>query len=698
MTATTDKRNQRDSNVVTHNGDTSSTSVLASIGVLLAGIVSILVADALLRSPGHTEQAVKHAVQAVEFPLMDWLLVALGSVATTVVFVAIWAGLTLYSGVRRWWGSVVALVLAPSVAVLSASLAHLIANPLRPETTMVEQTSRFVSILTSPPGQISAVILLAGIAVMLFASSRSRRAQLTIATTAFAPAAVVYFGHIWAGTLWPSEATTTASIAILLLIPLVWAAGLIYTRLTCIPLISAAPVPHREDKPHAHALTSTILFNGDTVSKIYRPGFLPRAIYWLAFQAEFPYMRNRAALNAAVHRRNLIGQLTEYWYGTNHVARAIDVNEVNGRLAITSEFIRGSEPSDRDHARAFLVDLVARFEKAGLPTWQIDPLQPRALDNVMEAEDGGYRVVDLESGLVSPMASIRTWIRAFRRAQVPIYDDLFFDVTRSYVQNHEAAMRAKLGDDWVRELYDTLEATESETQAWHDSEPRIWSRLLGRKRQRTPDDSVRQHWAIDWFDAAIRRWREEGNINGAQARTLQHKIRSPQFIGIMPHFGVHLSTGILLRFPLGSIARSGYTMFNLGRVTWKFLTRRIDRDEWREAASIHSPLVIAAAAAPGVGVFAYLASRPILTDHLLLRIGLDAVLLKFPTRLYQQSGVRWLVTNTPGLTNERPDERREPRGAAPLFGWYEEHRAGEIPDSHRSTLHLAAGYSARGIV
>ncbi len=60
-----------------------------------------------------------------------------------------------------------------------------------------------------------------------------------------------------------------------------------------IPLWHAAPMPHDESRPHAHALTSLIIFNGSIVSKIYAPGWIPRALYWLAFQAPFPSMRNR---------------------------------------------------------------------------------------------------------------------------------------------------------------------------------------------------------------------------------------------------------------------------------------------------------------------------------------------------------------------------------------------------------------------
>jgi hypothetical protein len=251
-------------------------------------------------------------------------------------------------------------------------------------------------------------------------------------------------------------------------------------RCAGIPLVHAAHVPHDENLPHAHALTSTILFNGTTVSKIYAPGLLPRIIYWLAFQAEFPYMRNQVALRAAVLRRNLAGLLTEYWYGTNRVARAIGIDQIDGRLAITSAYVDGHPPTNQQAAHDFLFDLANRFDAVGLPTWQVDPRQPRALDNLRETPAGVYQILDLESGQVSPLASPRAWWRAFQRGLVPIYDDVYFDLTRAYVEREAAAMRAERGERWLATLRATLDDAEIAARAWQTSEPRVWGRLARR--------------------------------------------------------------------------------------------------------------------------------------------------------------------------------------------------------------------------
>jgi hypothetical protein len=643
-----------------------------SIALFFALVMPVLFAGLFLRQPGGFEHQVVTMIQNID---LAYVVGAFGLVYSLTSFyfaLAAWVILLIAAGLARKWGAAVATLIVPIAAAAAVTVDRVVSIWMVPDPALFERTIHSTAFPGFPSGQVVAAVLIYGILFFLARGINSRAVRLTIQSTSVLVVLMAGISQLWIGSLWPTEVFTAYAIAGLFLAPMLAIANRVDSACRDLPLVHAANVPDVESKPQAQALTSTVIFNESTVSKIYRPGFLPRAIYWLAFQAEFPYMRNQAALRAAVQRRNLIGLLTEYWYGSNHVARAIGIDQIAGRFAITSEYIEGTSPTDRDAARHFLEGLVAHFEAAGLPTWQIDPRQPRAMDNLLETADGRFSVVDLESGLVSPLASLRAWQRAFRRGLVPMYDDVFFDVTRSYVERHEEEMRAQKGDAWVRTLYSMLDATEVATQAWHDSEPRIWSRLLGRRRHRDETRSARQHWAIQWFEEAIENWHAEGRVDESDAEKLRQKVRSPQFVAVMPHFGVHLGTTLLLRFPLGSIARVGYSAFNLSLVTWRFVTRRIDRHAWREGVGIHSPLVILFAAVPGVGAFSYLASKPIRSDHLLLRVGLDAVLLKFPWRVYERCGLRWIVTQMPsaahgavqasgqGLRAVPPPHRRTP--------------------------------------
>ncbi len=152
-----------------------------------------------------------------------------------------------------------------------------------------------------------------------------------------------------------------------------------------------------------------------------------------------------------------------------------------------------------------------------------------------------------------------------------------------------------------------------------------------------------QSRAERWFEGAIDAWARDGRLTAADAEMLRVTIEEPQFVAVLPHFGVHLTIGVMLRFPVGSIVRFSYVLLNLLLATARLLLRQINRRTWRQAFGIHSPLVLLIAGMPGIGTFAYLASRPMRTNPLLLRVGLDAALLKFPWNLYERTGLRWVV-------------------------------------------------------
>ena len=99
---------------------------------------------------------------------------------------------------------------------------------------------------------------------------------------------------------------------------------------------------------------------------------------YLAFQAPFPYVRNEASLRAARARRVIARRLTEFWFGTDHAATTLDIRcDAEGRIFVT-QLIEGEVPKDKRQPRAFLRKIAPRFQEVGLPTWQVDPLNPKA--------------------------------------------------------------------------------------------------------------------------------------------------------------------------------------------------------------------------------------------------------------------------------------------------------------------------------
>ncbi len=57
-----------------------------------------------------------------------------------------------------------------------------------------------------------------------------------------------------------------------------------------------------------------------TATKVYTPPPLVRLLYWMAFQAKFPYENNRAALDTATYRRKIASALTVHRFGKDLVA------------------------------------------------------------------------------------------------------------------------------------------------------------------------------------------------------------------------------------------------------------------------------------------------------------------------------------------------------------------------------------------
>jgi hypothetical protein len=175
-------------------------------------------------------------------------------------------------------------------------------------------------------------------------------------------------------------------------------------------------------------------------------------------------------------------------------------------------------------------------------------------------------------------------------------------------------------------------------------------RITGRLPRHLPrpfipleSDAEHNSRAERWFAGAIDAWAREGRLTTTDAEMLRETVEEPQFVAVLPHFGVHLTIGAILRFPVGSIMRASYVFTNLLIATLRMLTRRIDRKAWRQAFGIHSPLVLLIAGMPGIGTFSYLASRPMRTNPLLLRVALDAALLKLPWQVYERTGLRWVI-------------------------------------------------------
>ncbi len=439
---------------------------------------------------------------------------------------------------------------------------------------------------------------------------------------------------------------------------------------------------HEEHSGISGGLASRVLLDRvhGTAIKKYDPPWYVRLLYWLAFQAPFPYVRNEASLRAARARRIIASRLTEFWFGTDHVAATIDINCDEEGCIFVTQLIEGEVPKDKKKARAFLRKIASRFQEVGLPTWQVDPLNPKAPGNIIETPDGDYKIIDLESGVASPMMPIGQWIDAIKAGMIPVFDDVFVDKTRTYIEKHASEIEAAVGPDCLRELQQATDEYQDCAEQWQAAELRIWSKLLRALmtvggiliwplKLLWPPTIYRairaarggREQATNWARGAVERLVEEGSLDREEADKALRSLEAPETLAVLGHLGAHIAISIPLRFPLGSIVRFGWTVFFRLRIEVRALLGRVSREELRGARGIHTLTVAVLSALPGLGTFAYIVAEPLRKNRPLLAVLLDEALRKIPFRLYERQHLAvltcWLACSGPGLAPRMVKDR-----------------------------------------
>ena len=212
--------------------------------------------------------------------------------------------------------------------------------------------------------------------------------------------------------------------------------------------------------------------------KVYHPSRAVRFMYWITFQAPFPYVANHAALEAARQRRTIVDLLTKYWFGHHLVAKVLDIEDTSdGAHDFVTQLVRGKEPPHQKRTLDFMRKLDRKFLEAGLPTWQVTPYNPHAITNFVLTPDGTFRIIDLESSLVAFFYPLSGILRLMRHGLLPTFDDIDVKRLRRYVRKHGDDIETKLGEEYTL-LLDAIDVYETEAKKWHESEPRLINRAL----------------------------------------------------------------------------------------------------------------------------------------------------------------------------------------------------------------------------
>ena len=310
------------------------------------------------------------------------------------------------------------------------------------------------------------------------------------------------------------------------------------------------------------SIASTVVLDPErgTATKVYKPPGVVRLIYWLAFQASFPYEHNRAALDAATYRRRIASALTVHRFGKDLVAHVTRVDCGYGPCSFVTEFIPGEKVENDERAREFLGQVVETFAAAGLSVWQVNPRNPHAHTNLIRTSEGDSIIIDLESAVVTPIPAPGQWRSALRRGSIPVFDDIDFGRLRDYITTNEAALEASLGRNGLAELRGNADSCEQAIRSWQESEPRIWGRLISgiyrlldwkRFFNRLAHALEKADGAAERFLAVgISRWEAEGRLSPSEIQWLRSYLSSREVQEPLHHLGVHLVLSVGLVLPI----------------------------------------------------------------------------------------------------------------------------------------------------
>lgn len=137
--------------------------------------------------------------------------------------------------------------------------------------------------------------------------------------------------------------------------------------------------------------------------------------------------------------------------------------------------------------------------------------------------------------------------------------------------------------------------------------------------------------ADDFIRSGIDDWLAEGHLSEDETSQLRTALDTPEVAAVMANLGAHMAMSIPLRFPLGSLARFGWTLGARVRAQWPAI--RGNRDA-RDRCTIHTVPVMLLGLVPGFGAGAYLLAKPLRENPALPAIIFDRLLRKLPARLY----------------------------------------------------------------
>ena len=233
------------------------------------------------------------------------------------------------------------------------------------------------------------------------------------------------------------------------------------------------------------------------------------------------------------------------------------VSCMHGSCSFVTEFVPGEKVENDDEAKLFLEQVAGTFAEAGLSVWQVNPRNPHAHTNLIRTPHGDFKIIDLESAVVTLLPARGQWLSSLRAGKLPVFDDIDFPRFRNYIATNKKALETSLGRKGLAEPKNTVDRAEQAIQLWKDAEPRIWGRLIGRIYRLLDVKGFTQHLmgTLDGADTATEAFLDAASLgkslSSGEARNARH------------HLGAHLVLSVVIAVPipgLRSLARFLWTL------------------------------------------------------------------------------------------------------------------------------------------
>ena len=515
-----------------------------------------------------------------------------------------------------------------------------------------------------PSGHVTGAVVFYGLLAFLALSNVKRgHLRVSVPVAALAVIGITSLSRVYVGAHWSTDVLGSYLMGCMGVAGIAW----LYTNVKYDTLHIPLPRRKKQLEPVIDGVTTArsiaskvyLDWQAGTATKEYHPPLPVRALYWMAFQAPFPYQVRRDALEAAAAIRKIAGLLTRHRYGYDMVAQVYGIENSGGSYRFVTELVPGAEPESNSEVADLLSEMYTYFQEVGLPTWQIAPGNPHAYSNFIRKPDGEMKLIDLESALVSTSYPWKELRAALRDGNFPVFDDVDFVQLREYMQSRTPELKDSLGHEGFEELERAVERAEVSSRQWKDSEPRVWGRLT-RRVYRLLDISrfinpIRRRMvnaegpAKAFAKAGIERWERSGQIDAERAASLEAVLSTSEAETLLKHMGAHMVLSVAIAIPipgLRSAARFIWTLTFRLKAVYALARGRMKREEYRKARSVHSVPVMLIALLPAFGAIAYVASGT-MTRKGLGRLLVDQAAYKMPFGLYHRLGVGRITAPQP---------------------------------------------------